>query len=49
MYDDRELDINASDSDKLQPISERFNDWILGYDRERSDNIFKKNGIQHQA
>ncbi|QHT67825.1 DUF3885 domain-containing protein [Rhodocytophaga rosea] len=48
MYDDRGLDIIASDRNTLQPIYEQFNDWLLDYDRERMDTIFKNNSVQHQ-
>jgi len=41
MYDDRGLDIIASDKEILRPIYEKYNDWILDYDREQIDKQFK--------
>lgn len=40
MYDDRGLDIVAADKETLRPIYERFNDWILDYDRAQIDDQF---------
>ncbi|GAB3825509.1 DUF3885 domain-containing protein [Hymenobacter jeollabukensis] len=37
MYDDRGLDILATEIVALKPIYQRFNDWILEYDREEID------------
>lgn len=42
MYDDRGLDVIASDKEQLYPIYKMFNHWILDYDRERIDTIFMK-------
>ena len=41
LYDDRGLDLVAKDKRMLYPLYERFNDWILDYDREIIDHIFK--------
>jgi len=41
MYDDRGLDIIASDKDTLSPIYTKHNDWLLDYDRARMEEIFK--------
>lgn len=40
MYDDRGLDILAPNAAAIEPIYERFGDWILDYDRERIDATF---------
>jgi hypothetical protein len=40
LYDDRGLDIVAYDKNTLLPIYEKFNTWILDYDREQIDKIF---------
>ena len=40
MYDDRGLDVIASDKNSLKTIYKLFNNWILDYDRERIDKIF---------
>jgi len=37
MYDDRGLDIIASDKASLLPIYHMYNNWILDYDRENID------------
>src|SRR5699024_9676166 len=41
LYDDRGLDLVAKEKSKLYPLYETFNDWILDYDRETIDQIFK--------
>lgn len=41
MYDDRGLDIIATDKETLRPIYIKQNDLILDYDRERIDKLFK--------
>ena len=41
MYDDRGLDIIASDKNTLKPIYDKYNKWILNYDREKIDMVFK--------
>lgn len=45
MYDDRGLDIVATDKETLLPIYQGFNDWILECNREQIDNALKKNGL----
>lgn len=42
LYDDRGLDLVAKDKAKLFIIYEKYNEWILAYDRELIDDIFKK-------
>jgi len=41
MYDDRGLDLIAETKEALLPIYLKYNSWILAYDKERIDNIFK--------
>lgn len=41
LYDDRGLDVVAKDKEKLYPLYEIFYDWILDYERESIDKIFK--------
>jgi len=45
MYDDRGLDIISSDLETIQPIYQKYNNWILDCDRERIDKIMNKNGL----
>lgn len=40
LYDDRGLDIISADCDRLFPIYQKFNEWILDYDREKIDAVF---------
>src|SRR5699024_5356301 len=42
LYDDRGLDVVSKYKRKLYPLYETFNDWILEYDRESIDKIFKR-------
>jgi hypothetical protein len=42
MYDDRGLDIIAKEKGTLEKIYKEYNDWILDYDREKIDSVFKK-------
>lgn len=42
MYDDRGLDLIAESKEALLPIYQKYNSWILAYDKERIDNIFIK-------
>lgn len=42
LYDDRGADLVTDDKEFLRPIYERFNSWILDYDREKIDAIFIK-------
>jgi hypothetical protein len=39
-YDDRGLDIAAKGKDALRNIYEKYNNWILDYDRNKVDKIF---------
>lgn len=43
LYDDRGADLVAYDKVILRPIYEKFNSWILDYDREKIDVIFRPN------
>ncbi|MDV3426404.1 MAG: DUF3885 domain-containing protein [Bacillota bacterium] len=40
LYDDRGLDIAAYDKNTLIPIYQKFNTWILDYDRSKIEKIF---------
>ncbi|UOQ74484.1 DUF3885 domain-containing protein [Hymenobacter cellulosilyticus] len=40
MYDDRGLDILATDQATLQPLFDTYNSWILDYDRARIEQTF---------
>lgn len=40
MYDDRGLDIISKEKSTLAPIYEKFNSWILDYDREKINQVF---------
>ena len=42
LYDDRGADLVAADKELLRPIYEKFNNWILDYDRETIDAIFAR-------
>jgi len=41
VYDDRGCDLVASSSETIKGIYNKYNDWILGYDRNKIDQIFK--------
>ncbi|RAZ81361.1 DUF3885 domain-containing protein [Planococcus halotolerans] len=41
LYDDRGCDIIAADKEGIRFLYEQYNDWILDYDREKIDAIFK--------
>lgn len=41
LYDDRGCDIIASNKEDLHSLYEERNDWILDYDREQIDKLFK--------
>ena len=43
MYDDRGLDIVASEAKALKPIYTKFNDWILEVNREKIDKLMSVN------
>lgn len=46
MYDDRGLDIIATDKETLRPIYLTHNNWVLDYDRKQIDNVFgEKNAL----
>lgn len=40
LYDDRGLDVVSTNKTTLKDIYDKFNDWILDYDRERIDKMF---------
>ncbi|MFD1206338.1 DUF3885 domain-containing protein [Sporosarcina contaminans] len=40
LYDDRGCDIIAVNIEDLRELYEKYNDWILDYDRERIDLLF---------
>ena len=42
VYDDRGADLIAADKEVLRPIYEKYNAWILDYDREQIIKIFEK-------
>ncbi|MFT8310589.1 MAG: DUF3885 domain-containing protein [Sporolactobacillus sp.] len=42
VYDDRGCDLIASDPESIRPMYCDYNDWILDYDREAIDKVFKK-------
>lgn len=46
MYDDRGLDIIASDVETLKPIYTKFNNWILDYNRIQIDALMNTKGIK---
>jgi len=41
LYDDRGADLVADKKEKISHVYRRFNHFILDYDRERTDDIFK--------
>ncbi|MBM7602469.1 hypothetical protein JOC75_000439 [Metabacillus crassostreae] len=43
LYDDRGCDVIASDKEELYFLYESFNEWILDYDRDEIDKVFKRN------
>jgi hypothetical protein len=40
LYDDRGMDVIAKQTDVIQSLYHKFNDWILNYDRSKIDSIF---------
>lgn len=42
VYDDRGCDLLATSPDIIRDIYEEYNDWILNYDRDKIDKVFKK-------
>ncbi|QHJ69938.1 DUF3885 domain-containing protein [Planococcus halotolerans] len=41
LYDDRGCDIISADKEGIRFLYEQYNDWILDYDREKIDAVFK--------
>ncbi|QCR31010.1 DUF3885 domain-containing protein [Lysinibacillus sp. SGAir0095] len=41
IYDDRGCDLVATKKEAIQGIYLQYNDWILNYDREKIDEVFK--------
>ncbi|WP_186579570.1 DUF3885 domain-containing protein [Aquibacillus kalidii] len=41
IYDDRGCDLIATSVDTIRGIYQEFNEWILDYDREQIDKVFK--------
>lgn len=41
LYDDRGCDIIAADKEAIRFLYEQYNEWILDYDREKIDAVFK--------
>lgn len=41
LYDDRGLDIASSTRNAIEYLYSAYNSWILDYDREQIDNVFK--------
>ncbi|HFL3236830.1 TPA: DUF3885 domain-containing protein [Clostridioides difficile] len=41
IYDSRGMDVVATDTDTLRPVYEKFNDWILDFDRNKINQIFR--------
>ncbi|CAH8768799.1 hypothetical protein PDENDC454_25074 [Paenibacillus dendritiformis C454] len=41
LYDDRGCDVICAALDPLRPLYEEFNDWILEYDREKIEGLFR--------
>lgn len=41
LYDDRGCDVIASNKEDLRPLYLTYNDWILDYDRDHIDQLFK--------
>ena len=40
-YDDRGLNVISTKKETLQPLYEKFSDWLLDYDRHKMDAVFK--------
>ncbi len=45
MYDDRGMDVIAHSSDALQKLYTTHNEWILDYDREKTEQLFSAGGL----
>ena len=41
VYDDRGCDLVATSSQTIKGIYDKYNDWILNYDRNKIDQVFK--------
>lgn len=41
LYDDRGCDILAADKETIRFLYEEYNDWILDYDRDEIDTLFR--------
>lgn len=41
LYDHRGLDIIAKGLDSIKPIYNKYNEWIMDYNREKIDSLFK--------
>lgn len=41
IYDDKGCDLLAISPEVIRPIYDNYNEWILNYDRDEIDNIFK--------
>jgi hypothetical protein len=45
LYDDRGLNVISNNKEALLPLYNKYNSWILDYDRALIDHIFKKDGV----
>lgn len=45
MYDDRGLDIIASDIEELRPIYDQYNNWLLNSNRNHMERLFETNNL----
>ena len=43
LYDDRGMDIISTHPNNLKGLYKKYNEWILDYDREKIDRIFRTN------
>ena len=41
VYDDRGCDLLAARPETIKDVYNKFNDWILDYDRNQIDQVFK--------
>ena len=46
LYDDRGLDVIASEKSQLVEVYSRFNSWILDYDRAKIDEVYTCSEVQ---
>jgi len=42
LYDDRGVDVISTHPNNLKALYKKYNEWILDYDREMIDAIFKR-------